>query len=161
HGVGGDGDVAAAFEGRVDHPLGTYAQSSVGIVERCDELVAARVVDAALDADGALAHRRNERRRIEFGANAPGHVEPLQAGGGEDQRVEVAGIEPCQARVDVAAQVVHLERGIQVPQDRLAAQAATSHAGARGHLVEVLITIGDEGVARVATLAYRPDVQAV
>ena len=67
-------------------------------------------------------------------SGAPSDVlppQPPQPGGGQDERVDLAGGEPPQARVDVAAQLDHLEVRPHGEQLRAAPQRARADARAR------------------------------
>jgi hypothetical protein len=83
-----------------------------------------------------LCRRRQPGGRIEAHAHAIGEAEPLQAGAGEHDRVVVAGIEPRQARVDVAAQIEQLQVRAPGAQLRLPAQRRRADARARRQLVD-------------------------
>ena len=57
-------------------------------------------------------------------------AEPLEPGAGEQDRVELALVEPAQPGVDVAAQQFEPQVGARVPQLRLAARARRADARA-------------------------------
>ena len=82
-----------------------------------------------------------------------GHLQPFQAGGGEYDGVVLAGIQLGEAGIDVAAQVADHEIRAGGPQLALAAQAGGADHGPLGQLVDLLETVGDEGIARVFALA--------
>ena len=109
HGITADRHLAAAFEMRVQGALGLDAGARRGIVERREQGMDAGIVGATLDADRALAHGRQRPVRLEPRADAVFKTEALEAGDGEKNGVEVAGVEPGEARVDVAAQHGDLE----------------------------------------------------
>ncbi len=69
-GVAGDGDLAAALEALVHGPLRQDPVGGLGVVQGGDEGVDAGVIDAALDADGALADGGQGLPRLQQAADA-------------------------------------------------------------------------------------------
>jgi hypothetical protein len=59
----GDRHLAAAVQAGIHRPLGTDAQGRLGMVQGGDQGIDARVVRAALDADGALGDGGQAVRR--------------------------------------------------------------------------------------------------
>ena len=71
---------------------------------------------------------------VERAARLAAAVEPVEPGGGEHEHVHLAGGELAQPRVDVAAQLDHLEVGPHGEQLGAAAQRARPHARALAHV---------------------------
>ena len=110
-------------------------------------------VVADLDAERALARRRQADGRIEQAADAPAQAQAFQARGGQHDGVVVAAIELAEPGVEVAAQ--RLDRQLRMARAdlRLAAQAGRAD-GARRQLGQRGVGVGDEGVARVGALEH-------
>ena len=86
------------------------------------------VVGPRLERERALPGRRHER--VERARRARVDAEPLEPGGGEHERVDLARGELAQPRVDVAAQLDDLEVGPHGEQLRAPAQRAGADARA-------------------------------
>jgi hypothetical protein len=128
------------------------------MVERGEQAVGGVVVVAAFDAHRSLAHGRQALGRVEPGTDALGEPQTLQAGRGQDDCIEIPGVELGQAGVDVAAQRDDVQRRERGPQLGLAPQAGGADAGPGRQGLEVVIAIRDEDVARV--LAFENGGQA-
>ncbi len=116
----GDRRAARSVETGEQRPLGGDAACARGVVDRLQEAPGRVVRGAALDADGTLAGgrqhvlgRQDFRRRV-------GLAEALEAGHGEQRRIDLAIGELAHPGVDVAANRRDLEVGPPVEQDRLA-----------------------------------------
>ena len=79
---------------------------------------------ADLDRDDALARRRHARRRRQRQRDARREAEPAQAGGGQHERIVLAGVELAKPRVEIAADRREPRAGKQPRQLRDAADAA-------------------------------------
>ena len=95
------------------------------------------VVLADLDADRALAHRRDHLLGVDVVGDAVGPAHAGDAGGGEDDRVDLAVLGLAHAGVEVAAHVDDLEVGAQrahlaAAAKRARAQLAALRAATRG-----------------------------
>src|SRR5690606_32113381 len=107
-GVGPDGNLAAAVEMGVRRTLGGDALARFRMIEGREQRVRRLVVAARLDADRALRHRRQAHRRVELLADAVLPAEAFEPGDREYQCIELVGVELCEPRVHVAAEVHHL-----------------------------------------------------
>ena len=76
----------------------------IGIVDLGDERARRGIVGAGLDADRALADRRQKFVDVEQCRRGVEQAEPLQAGDREQRRVGLAGLDLAQPRLDIAAQ---------------------------------------------------------
>ncbi len=79
--------------------------------------------------------------------------ETLQAGSGEQDRVELAFVELLQPRADVAAQRLHRQMRVARAQLGFAAQAGGADHAAGRQIGQAFVLVRDEGVARVLALA--------
>ncbi len=123
------------------------------MLERCQQGVQLVIVEAALDADRALAVGRQALFRLDEGGNAVRHLQPFQAGGGEDDGVVFTGVQLGETGVDVAAQVANDQIRACCAQLALATQAGGADHGALRQLVNGGEAVGDEGIARIFALA--------
>ena len=123
--------------------------------QRRDRRDDVRAIRGAFDGERALPDRGQEVGGIEVHADALCHTETLQARSGKDHRVVLALVELAQAGVDVAAQYAHLDRGIALPQLRLAPQARRADHRLVRKVVHRGEAIADERVARVLALGDR------
>ncbi len=109
--VGADGERATSAEGVEGDALGFDAEAGVGVVEEGDGLTdvgVAVVVDgvggmAGLDGERSLAGGGTELVRGEALVDPLGALEAVEARGGEDEGVALAGGEFLEAGVDVAS----------------------------------------------------------
>ncbi len=144
-----DGDLTAALQADVERPFRRDPDMSGGIVECGDQFPRPRVVQPAFDPDSALADGRQAGFRLQRQSDAVFQSQPLQASGGEEDGVELAGVQPGQPAADVAAQAANLPAGITGRQLALPAQAGGADPGVGGQSVGVGVTARNEGIARV------------
>src|SRR5207302_10312979 len=116
--------------------LGVQAGERVRVAERREGVANALVVRARLERQRALPGRRHVARGVEYRTDLVLAAEPLQARPREHQRVDLAGGELAQARVDVAAQLDYLEILARGAQLRGAAQAARADAGSQREVLD-------------------------
>lgn len=151
-GVPSDGDLTAALEALVHGPLGQDPVCGLGVVQGGDEVVDAGVIDAAFDADGALADGGQGLPWLQQAADTVAEAQPLEAGGGEDDGVEVTGIEPGEAGIDIAPQGFDPQIRPSCQELALAAQAGGANPRPLRQLDEPGKALTDEGVPRVLPL---------
>ncbi len=111
------------------------------------------IVEAALDADRALAIGWQALLRLDEGGDTVIHLKPFQAGGGQDDGVVFAGIQLGEAGVDVAAQVADHQIRAGGAQLALAAQAGGTDHGTLRQLVDLVETVGDKRIAGIFPFA--------
>ena len=124
-------NLAAALQFVEQSALGSDASARFGIVERGDKLRGLGVARARFDSERALADGRKHDVRVHNLRDSCRSAEAIDAGDGQHDGVEFAGVEFFQARVHVAAQIQRIEIGTSVAELRLAAQAAGADARAR------------------------------
>ena len=100
-GAGGEG--ARPAEALEERPLGPEGDPGGAVGEGAEQAEGAGVVLAGLDGQGALAGGRGEGLRVERDGRVAGQAEAAQAGRGQDDRVQLAGVDPPDPAVDVAA----------------------------------------------------------
>ena len=122
-GVGGDRHLAAALERAEQRALGAHGQRGRPVVERRPSALTPRVVGARLDGERALPDGRQHLVEVEGEAGHLGAAEPAEPGGREDRAGHALVLQLAQARLDVAADVDHVEVGAQRQQLRAAPQA--------------------------------------
>ena len=141
-----DGDLAATFEAGVHGAFGAHPGGGLGVIERRQQGQQLGIVGTAFDAQRALAAGRQADFGRQFVGDARIQPQPAQPGSGEDDRVEVAGIELAQPGLDVAAQAEHLEIGARFADLQAAAQARGAHPGALGQLLGSRIAVRHERI---------------
>ncbi len=99
-----DRRAAGAVEHGEKGALGGHRGRGIGVVDLGDQRARRGVVGAGLDADRALADRRQKFVDVEQCRRGGEQAEPLQAGDGEQRRVGFAGLDLAQPRLDIAAQ---------------------------------------------------------
>jgi hypothetical protein len=130
------------------------------VVKRREQRPGLGIAGTALDRDRALGGGRDEAWRAQALADAFAQAQPLQAGGGQDDGVVIAGIELGQTGIDVAAQVAQLQVGPVRPQQGLAAQRGGADDGAVGQLLEGFVLHGDESIVRRGALQHGRQLEA-
>ena len=118
----GNRRAAGALELGEEGALGGDGKRGRLMINGGEQLGHGQVVDAGLDADGALRHGRQHLVGRHRRGDAVGEAEPLQAGTGQQRRVGGAVLELAQPRLDVAAHGHNGEIGPQVLDLRLAPQ---------------------------------------
>ncbi len=108
-----------------------------------------RIVLAALDADDTLGDGGNKHIDGKTFTDARLQAEARQAGVGQQDGVVLAFVELAQARADIAAQLAQLQVRPQQSHLGLAAQAGAADHGARRQGGQLVVTVGDQRVARV------------
>ena len=121
--------------------------------------VVAFIAGPALDDQSPLAGSRNHPVDVKDEGDVGLAPEPFQPGDGEDQRVGLAGVQPGQAGVDVAANPDHAQIGPERQQLGPAAQAGGADPRAFGHLVE-RGRLANPRIPRILTRRDGPDRQA-
>ena len=152
-GIAGDGHLTAAFEPVVHAPLRQYPGGGIDVTQGFEQGQGGRIVEPAFNAHGALPHCRQALFRRHGAADTAVEAQPLEAGTGQDDGIELAVIEFLQAGIDVAAQVENLQIGAAFANLALAAQTAGTDPGALGQLIDTVEMIGDEGIAGIFPLA--------
>ena len=110
--------------------LGSDGKARISVVEEGNGREGLHIVLAGLDAQRALAGGGAKIFGIEALADPIGFAQAVEAGGGEQNRVDLAFGQLAQARIHVAAKFDGLNVGAQRLQLRAAALAAGAHARA-------------------------------
>src|SRR5581483_5059403 len=150
-----DRHVARTAEPRIHRSLGRQARRHANRVQRREQRARRRIVVAALDADDALPDRRHELIDLEARADALAEAEPIEAGAGEQDRIELAFVELAQTRADVAAQLGDLQIGTARAQLRLATQARGADTRAMRQRIDAVESCADERIARIGRFEER------
>ncbi len=108
-----------------------------------------RIVGADLDADGALADRRQEFVDVEHGGRRAKEPEALEPGDRKHGRVEGAAVELAQAGLDIAAQRRDGKVGPQMLEQRLPPRRRRADDGAVWQFAQSLGGAADESIARI------------
>lgn len=148
--AGADADrrVAARFEPGDDGALGGQLDQRLPIGEAGRGGGGRTGVIAGLERERALSRRRGQRPQAEAEAGLAAAAEPLEAGRGEDEPVDLAAFALAQPRVDVAAELDDVEVGADGEQLRAAADARGSDPRPLGNLGDRLAR-PDPDVGRV------------
>src|ERR1700730_5060915 len=108
-GEGSDGDLATAAKFAEQGTLTGGATAGGSVIEKCDNRLGRRVAIANFDCQGALSgggghhfHRDQLTDQLCF-------AQTIQAGGGENDGIVVAGLELAQARIHIAADWMNLK----------------------------------------------------
>ena len=144
-----DGCEAAALDGGDDRALRLDAAARLRVVGVRDELLLA---GTDLQRERALRRLRQHHVRLEPQADLVGEPETVEAARREDDRVEPALAALAQPRVDVAAQRLDRERGLE--REQLCTPARGRRADAHLRLDRRRTA---ERVARIVTLEIRAD----
>ena len=131
-----DGNLATAAESGESRALRSDGKARVGVVEEGNGRKGFHVAFANLDTQGSLAGGGAKIFRVEALANVVGFAQAVEAGGSEQDRVDLAFGELAQARIHVAAKLDGLNVLAQGLQLRAAALAAGAHARAARQLSE-------------------------
>src|SRR5690606_15175533 len=121
---------AGAVEHRQHGPLGADRDMGRPMIEGGDDVGAAPVGGADLEADGALAGGRQEDARVEVTGDAVGLAGPLEAGDRQQGGVGDAAGELFEAGADIAAEAHDLEVRPPAQHLRGAADGGGAEAGA-------------------------------
>ena len=156
----GDGHLTAALQTSIEGPFRRDAGMGGGIVERGDQGSGSGVVQPTFHPDRPLADGRQAEFRRQGDGDAFRQSQPLQAGGGQDDGVELARIQFRQPAVDVAAQAMNPPAWITGRQLTLPAQAGGADPRVGRQDVGVGISVGNEGVARVLARQNHGEPQA-
>ncbi len=135
-GIGGQRDLATASEPARHSALGQGGGARRGVVERRQQSRCRRIVAQDLDAERALARRRQRNRGRNDLPDAISQAEALQPGRGHHQRIEIATIQLGQSRVDIAAHCLDHESGKLCSQHQFAPQARGTDAGSGRQFVQ-------------------------
>src|SRR5579859_842026 len=141
--------LAAALQRREQRAFGDDGGASLGVVEGSEDFGGLGVGEAALRGDGALTDGGHADVRGKGFADAVGPAEAVESGFGEHHGVVLAAFDFAQTSVDIAPQVAQIEIGTKVPELRLAAEAAGTHARAVTKMGEREALGGDQAVAHV------------
>ena len=147
--------VAARIQSGDQRALGGQRRQRLAVGDRLGGGRGVIVRVERLDRDRPLSGRRGDLLLLDREGHLLGATEPAQSRGCQDQSVEVACLEPRQARVDVPAELDHLQ--VRSPSEDLgpAAQARGADPGARGTLAQRgdVADVGVPGIALSSTPA--------
>ena len=152
-----DRRVAGGLERAHDLALGVQRGVRARVVGGLRGLRGGRA-GAGLDGDHALTGGRHEDPVVQDRARLGAATQPVEAGRGEDQHVDLARDALGQARVDVPAQLADLEVRPRGEQLRAAAQRAGPDAGALAHVRERVLA--DQHVERLGPAGRGGDLGA-
>ena len=155
-----DRRAAGAVEHGEEGALGGHRGRGVGVVDLGDQSARRCVVGAGLDADRALADRRQKFIDVEQSRCGVKQAEPLQAGDGEQRRVGFAGLDLAQPRLDVAAQRHDGKVRPQALDQGLPPQRCRADHRAARQIAQGFGLSADEGVARILARQKRRQHQA-
>ena len=158
--VAADRRAAGAVEHGEESALRGHGGRGIGVVDLGDQRAGRGVIGAGLDADRALAHRRQKFVDVEQCRRGVEQAEPLQAGDGEQRRVGLAGLDLAQACLDVAAQRHDGEVRPQALDQGLPPQRCGADHGAARQIAQGFGLSADEGVARILARQKRRQHQA-
>jgi hypothetical protein len=151
---GSNGDLAAAAEFPEESTLAGGGGAGGIIIKKCDDRPGYRVTVADFDCQGALSRSGGHRFYRDHLTDQLRFAQAIQAGGGKNDSLILAGFEFAQARVNIAAQRVNLKiltKGLQLG---LTAQAA----GANVCLMRQRFNAGKlQGTKNVARIFARGD----
>src|SRR6185295_4956278 len=102
---------------------------------------------AAFDRERALAWRGQAVLGFEHRANPRREAQPLQARGGENDGLAFASIELREARVEVAAKRLHLQRRMALAELGLTPQAGRADDASRRQPLESRAQVRNQTVA--------------
>ena len=146
---------AGPAEALEERALGPQGDPGRAVGEGAEQAEGAGVVLAGLDGQGALAGGRGEGLRVERDGRVAGQPEAAQAGGGQDDRVQLAGVDAADPAVDVAADRDQLQVGAEPVQQGDPARAAGPDPGPWGQVVEAGQAVAaEEHVAGVVALGH-------
>src|SRR5262245_910754 len=140
--------------------LGRYGNASRRMIEDVKNIARRRIVGAANDPEGPLAHSGDHDVVSEDLRNLMFVPETLQTGGRQNDSIKLAGAEFTQPGIDVAAKCDEFQSRESMPQLDLAAKTAGSDAGASREFMKHR-SIGDERIARIFTFGNGGEVHAV
>src|SRR5699024_807991 len=143
-----DGGGAAGLEVREQAPFGDDTGARGEVVQQRDGGRRLVVVGAGLDGEGALRRGRQHLVDPEPLGGALAHPHAVEAGGGEDHRVELPVRDVSHARVDVSAQRAEVQVGSHVGELGTTTRSRSPHARALGQRVQRQPVAGDEHVVR-------------
>src|SRR5580692_5510262 len=141
--------LATALEFMQKSALCGDAGARFGVVQSDDQSLGRRVVRAGFDSKRALTDRRQHYIRIHDLRDSGSRTETVHAGNGQDNRVELAGIEFFQARIHVPAQIDSFKIGAIVAKLGLPAQTARADAGAGRKSFQAATAARNQAIARV------------
>src|ERR1017187_9119527 len=148
-GEGADGNLAAAAEFVEQGALAGGGDASGSVVEKCQKRPRCRVAIANFNSQGALPgggghhfHGNNLADQLRF-------AEAVQASGGENDGIVVAGFELAQARIHIAAERVNLQIGTNRLQLRLTTQATGANVRPLRQRFDACELHGAKNVARI------------
>ena len=127
-----------------------------GLQQRAD-----RIIGAAFDADGTLAHRRQHLVDLEDRAAGGLKAQAVQAGARQQGRVDLARLELAQAGVEIAAQGRHAQ--VRAARQQLGAPAQrdrADHRSVRQPVDPAGTRARDQHVARIGPRQHRADRKA-
>src|SRR5207249_6057214 len=127
-------------------PLGQHRLVRGGMIDLPGEVACRCIVRTALQAEGALADRRQLPWRNENLGDDLRKSQALEASLGKDQGVVTFFTQLAQTGFDIATNVYDTQVRPPVQHLRAAAQAAGGHGGAGSEAVEIGIAVGDEDV---------------
>lgn len=118
----GDRHMAAAIQGTVHGALGTDTNARIGIIQRCKQRLNIGRILTTLHCNRALRRSGQPLGRFQACTDARGKAQALQPGAGQQDGLVFTGIEFCQPRIDIAAQIIDQQILAQRAQLRLAPQ---------------------------------------
>ena len=134
--IGAERDFAAAGQRPRHGALGAHAGGGGRIIQGCNPCGHFRTRGQGFDSQRALSGGGQRILGGQHGADTVTQTEALEAGGRQNDGVELAFVELAQAGVEVAAQGSDGEIGVTRMQLGFAAQAGGADHGARRHVVE-------------------------
>src|SRR5690606_18252317 len=162
-GITGDGHLTTALQATVQRPLGQHTAGSDVIMQGFNQFLNRTVVivitHAPLNTQRALTTGRQGLFGGNKRCNTILHFHAQQAGGGQNNGVELTGIQLAQPGLDVAAQAFDDQIGALLLDLTLAAQAGSAHHRALRQLFNGFIAVGDKGILRVFTRTDYPQFQ--
>jgi len=160
-GVPGDRAVAVPAQRPQHGPFRSGGPGGLLMVEPLGQGSGRGVIGADLQRDDAGPDRRDDRLDGEYVADAVGVVDAVQAGHGQDQRIDFAAVQLGQAGVDVAAHRRELQVWPVAGQLGPAPHRAGAHRGVGGQVGELAPVCGDHAVVDVLAVEVCGERQAV
>ncbi len=156
----GDGCAAGAVERRLEGALAEERELAAFVIEHACHFAGMGVGLANLDADDALAQRRQPILGIEHLRGASGETETLETREREENRVHFALVELSQPRIDIAAQQHDVEIGTGARGLRVAAHGGRAETSALRQIGQRLGLVGEERFAGILAFEKGAERQA-
>ena len=114
----GDGEAASGVQHFEERPLGRNGGARLGVIEPGKKPRGPAVSAARGDGERTLPRRREPAADLEVFRDPPGPPHAPHAGCRQHDGVELAGVDLGDPRVQVSAQIDHLEIRTERPQER-------------------------------------------